>query len=611
MMKDSKYLHLLITTVLLFFFLTLMPADRVIATDDVDSGIDEMIDEIVDEIVRDIDTEKATAEPDAGGKAEREESLNAEAVDNLQHPLPLQVEPTSDKKTEELKEQEAPEPTSEESTETEDKRGTAEQFALPGEQSLAGLIGMPEISVMADVEGQFVNNMAKNQILVGEFARQVEETDLSESIRTGRSFNRESRAALARIEQGKAQTDQAFALLLPSVSVRANRGYETSEPSVVVDPDTGDLLPYSRHIRTDVSLVATQPLFDLPSFLDWRRRKVREQAREESYRVSDGDAYISTVNVFLSLVSSRLQADVMRDFETQLAELLNYIEKRAGAGAASISDMSRVRARSQATLSSRLEQESAHLAAGTEFVRLTNLVPQKVRLPVLDDIGASLLPESFDMAVTTAMKSNPEIATLTAELEAAKIEQAVAKGQYLPRVDAEYTDTYSNHAGGSSASQRDKRIMMVLNWDLFSGGKDYKRRVEFTARYKELQYRLDDQRRRVVQSLAANYAALTTTRERIASGYRELESISIAAKAMSKRMLSGNQSLLDLLDVYERYYQVRSRLVNLHVLEMNTVAQLIRLSLGTPWPASVGTPLAAKQNRILPLSTERDLREGG
>lgn len=464
-------------------------------------------------------------------------------------------------------------------------------FVVPEKQSLAGLIGMSEISVLADVDGQFVNSMAENQILEGEFASQVGETDLLESISAGRSFNRESLEALARTEQAKAQTGQALGLLLPSVSVRASRGYETSEPSVVVDPDTGELESSDTHLRTDASLTITQPLFDLPSFLDWRRRKVIEQAREESYRASDGDAYISTVNTYLSLVSSRLQIDITRDFETQLAELLLYIEKRANGGAASVSDMSRVRARSQATLSSRLEQESAHLAAGTEFVRLTNLVPQKVRLPVIEDVGASLLPRSFDMAVAKAMKSNPEIAALSAELQAAEIDKSAAKGRFLPRVNAEYTDTYSDHAGGSPDDQRDKRAMLVMNWDLFSGGGDYQRLVERTERHKELRYRLDDQRRRVVQALSANYAALAITRERIASGYQELKSISIAAEAMSKRMLSGNQSLLDLLDVYDRYYQVRSRLVSLHVLEMDTAAQLIRLTLGTPWAASEVPPL--------------------
>lgn len=457
-------------------------------------------------------------------------------------------------------------------------------FITPGEQSLVGLVGRFEIPIFADVSGEFTKNIVSNQILENEPAGELGEINLRESIRAGRDFSRESLAANMRTEQAKAQTGQALAILLPSVSVRASSGSENSAPSVAIDPSTGSPFSSDTHNRTDFSLTVRQPLFDLPSFLDWRRRGVIENSRNESYRASDGDAYISSVNAYLSLVSSRLQTDMTRDFEAQLNELLVYIEKRASAGAASVSDMARVRARSQGATSSRLEQESAHAASGVEFVRLTNLIPRTVRLPELADVGAPMLPESLDVAVTTAMLYNPEIATLTAEVQAAKMDQSVAKSRFLPRVDAEYTDNYSLHAGGdtSSAGQRDKRLMMVLNWSLFSGGSDYKYHVERIARHKELQYRLDDQRRRIVQTLSANYATLATTRARLNAGYLELKSISTAAEAMSKRMLSGNQSLLDLLDVYDRYYQARVRLVNLHILEMSTVTQIVRLTLGTP-----------------------------
>jgi len=455
---------------------------------------------------------------------------------------------------------------------------------VPGQQNLAELVGKAEISVLADADGQFVKSMAEIQGRDKEVASQIGDANLSESVRAGRGFSRESLAALARTEQAKAQTGQAFALLLPAVAVRASYGSETSRPSVEVDETTGELRDSNSHMRTDYAITLRQPLFDLPSYRDWRRRQILEQARDENYRVSDGDAYVTVVNAYLSLVSSRLQISMTRDFETQLADLLSYIEKRAGAGAASVSDMARVRARSQATLSSRLEQESAHTAAGIDFVRLTNLVPQKVRIPLLDDVGASLLPNSFNQAVITAMKSNPEIAALNAETQAASIDISAAKGRYMPRFDAEFSDTYSQGAGGdtNASGQRDTRAMLVLNWSLYSGGSDYNNVVERTARHKELEYRLDEQRRRVVQALSANYATLETTRERIVSGYKELKSISTAADAMSKRMLSGNQSLLDLLDVYNQFYQVRSRLLSLHILEMSTVTQLVRLLQGTP-----------------------------
>lgn len=480
---------------------------------------------------------------------------------------------------------------------SDDVQSNAEIYDLSGHMSLSELVGRSEISVQADDNSQFVSHLIEYQISGDEFASQVGEANLAESIKSGRSYNRDSRAAMERTVQAAAQTGQTLALLLPSVSIRANRGYEKSTPGTQVDDVTGELVAMSEHKRTDVVLTVTQTLFNLATFQDWRRTKVKEQASEESYRVKDGDAYTSTVEAYLSLVSSRLQADVAGDFEAQLAELLNYIEKRAGAGAATVSDMARVRARSEAILSTRLELESAHRAAGTDFVRLTNLIPEKIRLPSLEDVGVSMLPGSFNSAVAKAMSSNPEIGALEAELQAEKISRIAAKGRFLPRVEAEYTDTYTDNAGGSESTQRDRRVMMVLNWNIFSGGKDYNYHLERTARHRELQYRLDDQRRRVVQALSANYAALELTAKRITSGYLELKSISTAADAMSKRMFSGNQSLLDLLDVYNQRYMVRSRLVTLHVFEMNTVAQLVRLTHGAPWPMIEESSEAVEQNQ--------------
>lgn len=178
----------------------------------------------------------------------------------------------------------------------------ADSVAVGEERSLAILFGQPEITVSADVGGQFINSMAENRVFDEDITDQVGVAGLRESVQTGRRYNRESLAAFERHEQAKAQSGQALGELLPFVSVRANRGYEVSEPSVIVDDVTGELLPYSRHIRTDATLTVSQPLFDLAAYLEWRRRKEKERARGESYRISDGDAYVSTIDSYLSLV---------------------------------------------------------------------------------------------------------------------------------------------------------------------------------------------------------------------------------------------------------------------------------------------------------------------
>lgn len=466
------------------------------------------------------------------------------------------------------------------------------KFFFPSDQSLAGLIGKSEVPVYIGPGSELSKTLAGYAAMGDGPISKPGSANIEESIKAGRNFSRDVLIADARRDQAKAQTGQALGQLLPSAGFRASGGSERSSPSLELD-SSGVPKDAETHWRNDTYFFVRQALFDLPGYFDWRRRGFLEKASGENYRASDGDAYLATVNAYLNLVSTRLISDMTRDFEAQLSDLQAYIEKRARAGASSVSDMERVRARRESAISSRIEQESAHVTAGLEFARLTNWIPQRVRVPQLADIGAAAVPEKLETAVSLAMTNNPEVASLKLEMKAADKDKSVGRGLFLPKFNLEYSDTYSNHAGGAvdgfncSADQRDKRLMVVMNWNLLSGGSDYNYYKEREAKYRELQYRLDDQRRRTTQNLSTNYGVLANTKERLALGYNELKSISIAAEAMSKRMLSGNQSLLDLLDVYDRYYQARVNLVNLHIQEMTTVAQTVRLLQSYPSQADL------------------------
>ncbi len=453
------------------------------------------------------------------------------------------------------------------------------KFVVPSERTLVGLVGTFEVPVAADARGDFATGLQSEG---AEAVESVSSIDLAQAVKSSLGFSRDVHVAAARVDQAKAQTGQAKAFLLPSLLLNVKTGREKSRPGAELDPTTGKVESRNNHSRTDTSLILRQPLLDLPSFYDWKRREVVEKSREESVRTSQGDAYLATVNAYLALVSSRVQASMALDYENQLQELFQYIDKRAKAGAATNSDKERVRARSLNARAARIEQDAAQAAAGVEFVRLVNIAPAALRLPDMEDVGISIVPADLQRAMPLAIESNPDIAVLREELRAAQIDQSAVKGRFFPKLDLELSDNDSVHAGGASGSQHDQRMMLVMNWSILNGGSDIKLGSEKTSRVEEINYRLDDQRRRVLQSLTAQYATLEATRQRISAGYRELESISTAARAMSNRMVSGNQSLLDMLDVYDRYYQARTRLVALHVQEMGAVAQIARLVQGAP-----------------------------
>ncbi len=439
-----------------------------------------------------------------------------------------------------------------------------------------------------------VANEIHNEYLSSDYAAQshvsqvpagiIESMDIRAATNAAVDFSRDVHVADERLNQAEAQSKQARGLLLPNLSVRYGKGREISSPSSAIDARTGSRMEESHHTRTDRVITLRQPLLDMPSIYDWQRRQALISSREESRRGSQGDAWLSTVNAYLGLTTSRLIADLSLGYENQLNELFTYVDKRATAGASSDADRERVRARSLSARSARTQQEAAHSAASIEFLRLTNVAPQNIRLPEREDMGT--IPATAADAIKVAMSNSPDIASLREELRASQIDQNVARSRYAPRLDLELSRWTTDNAGGPVGEQDDKRFMVVMNWNLFNGGSDYYLTKEKLSRIEEVRYRLDDLQRRISQAMISQYAILESSREQLLAGYRELNAITSAANAMSEKMFAGNQSLLDLLDVYDRQYQARTRLVTLHAQEIDALSQINRL-LGQSQPMTM------------------------
>ncbi|MPS47698.1 MAG: hypothetical protein E2592_01700 [Methylobacillus sp.] len=463
----------------------------------------------------------------------------------------------------------------------------AQSVAAVDELHLSRLFGTSiiPVAVANEIHNEYLSSEYADQVPSEQSPATVTDTmDIRAATDAAVDFSRDVHIADERLNQAEAQSKQARGMLLPNLSVRYGKGREISSPSSAINARTGSRMEESHHTRTDRIITLRQPLMDLTSIYDWKRRQAIISAREESRRGSQGDAWLSTVNAYLGLTTSRLIADLSLGYENQLNELFTYVDKRAAAGASSDADRERVRARSLAARSARTQQEAAHSAASIEFLRLTNIAPQNIRLPEREDMG--IIPSTAAEAIKIAMDNSPDIASIREELRASQIDHNVARSRYAPRLDLELSRWTTDNAGGPVGEQDDKRFMVVLNWNLLNGGADYYMAREKLSRIEEIRYRLDDLQRRISQAMISQYAILESTREQLVAGYRELNAITSAVTAMSEKMLAGNQSLLDLLDVYDRQYQARTRLVTLHAQEIDALSQINRL-LGQPRPMTM------------------------
>lgn len=435
---------------------------------------------------------------------------------------------------------------------------------------LRGLVGRPDVALQSSASS-----------LPWTQAVSVPLLDLGRSVEAALAFSREVGMARQRVTQAQAQLDQTRGFLLPTVTARVAQGKEKSSPSSITDVTTGAPKASDTHTRYDQSVALKQPLYDRAAWVEVDRREAALSARDAELQTTAAGQYAAVVQAYVSLASSRLLAALATEQEQELDQLLAYVGKRAEAGAASASDQERVRARSLAARSTRLEQDGAQQAALVEFTRLTNVIPQSLALPAVGDLGIQP-PASAAEALELGLQHNASLTSLQKEIEAARFDVRGASGRFLPTVTLELSQGQTKNAGGPVGWQRDTRGVIAVSWALFNGGSDRAYARERASRLVEAELKLDDQRRRVIQEVGAAYATLESTRARLTTGYKALGSLSEAQAAMRERMFAGNQSLLDLLDIIERHNQARVALVTLHMQELTAVAQLAQLTGRTP-----------------------------
>jgi outer membrane protein TolC len=104
--------------------------------------------------------------------------------------------------------------------------------------------------------------------------------------------------------------------------------------------------------------------------------------------------------------------------------------------------------------------------------------------------------------------------------------------------------------------------MLVLNWSLSLGGKEFYGVKQAGAELANRESRLQDELERLTQTTEADMTLLESAQLRTQAAQAEVEAAELVMAAVDAQLLSGRlNSLLDALDASERLYGSRQRLV--------------------------------------------------
>ncbi len=481
---------------------------------------------------------------------------------------------------------------------TADKAGAikSEQVksATPAKDKAGSNPTLPEYSALGKDRAKLLVSMNKSLTVVLPPVKFLEEFDdgltrvknltLFDAMALSLDYSNEVAAASAHRDTIDYQATAALGPLLPQVDLHYNTGMESSSPSSVTKAPTYNRLAQDTHSRTDGQIFVRQTLFDMPSYFERQRQNLLLQAAEHSLSNSQERVAYDTLISYLKLIQLRLNVVMVEDYETELKKLLDYMTSRVSGGGASKADMQRVKGRVLNSTAAVIEARGAYESGLIEFKRMTGVVPSSIVIP---DKLLPVLPLDFGSAMSAAIANNFELQAALRDVESVDQEHNSIQGRYSPKFDLEISAQHTYNAGGIAGSdtvpgstlyttQDDKRAMLVMTWNLFSGGADRMQDKALNSKRMEYEYRAREVQRRLEESLRVNFNALRALNGRIGGVRQEMEANDSVLAAFKEQLFSANRSLLDVLDAYQRQYNSRTELTRLMLAESTAGLQMLR-----------------------------------
>jgi adhesin transport system outer membrane protein len=450
----------------------------------------------------------------------------------------------------------------------------------PGSENTGRLAYTPDFSrqrltmgfmagrVLIDLPQQELTDLNPKQ----DFARvDVNPSDalgLPDLVNVGISYSPVMDQALAQLDTAINRRKQARSDMFPRVSVRQSQGSETSK-GANVQPDGSN-----RHTTYSESLRLTQPIFNLPVISDWMAELSNEAAANWRMHAARESVALAVTQATLNLASTRLVLEHSDEQLINFSRLFEYVQTRAQTGAASTADLERTRGRVLLARQIRIEQQANYKNALLEVQRLTGQTPTALRLPFLNQLPG--LPTTHAEMRRMVWTQSYDLRALRNDIEAQRRTLASNQQRLLPVVGLSLERDASRNVRGENARQIDQRVMGIVSWDFSLGGREIYGASAAASELSNRESKLTEQGERLMQQVAADFAALQSTTLRVAAGQAEQLASSTVVSSVNEQLRIGRiGSLLEALDAYERHFAARQRLTQTLSQQMQSQAQLL------------------------------------
>lgn len=342
----------------------------------------------------------------------------------------------------------------------------------------------------------------------------------------------------------------------PQVSIRGAVGPE--QTNYLADVEVDEELT-----REDISLRISQSLF---SGFDTSANSDRLFSESESERLqlhaSAENLALQVSEVYLNVLRGKQLVDLtqahVKTHEETLASVKGLMEK----GFANQADIAQVSARLANAWSSLIAAQNNYHDSHAQFYRVIGQSPSSLIMPAVDK---SLLPLSLSDAMAWAKETHPQLKSAMADIDAARHAVKASKAGYYPRLSIEGVANHNNDVGSIEGRDEAYRVQLVLEYDLYNGGRDSSRARASNWQYNEALEIRRNAEQDLMEGTRFSWNAYTSVSQQVSYIGQSVDAATLAEDGYVTQYKLGKRSLLDLLNASAEVFIARRNYINAEV----------------------------------------------
>lgn len=385
------------------------------------------------------------------------------------------------------------------------------------------------------------------------FSGSVSALTLEESVASAIDYSPEVLGQYARYQSVLRQQDASRGAFFPQMNIYGAIGQEQiweSNGSTVDD----------NYTRSEVGLKVSQLLFGGFSTSSDVDRLGFEAESERFTLISRAEnVALDVTRLYLDILKAQGILELTQRNVREHEEIYAEIEDKVAQGLSSQSDLAQVMARVATTKTSEISAMNNLQDLQVQYQRLVGERAYDFTPPQFD---RSLLPSTLEKAQKKAVENHPEIKAAIIDMDAAREEIRREKGDYYPEIRIEGYANHNEDVGGATGIDKDARIMLVVDYDIFSG-------FSTNANVEASSWRAEEARairiradRQVREGTELAWNAYQMLDQQLDFLRQNVDAAKIAEVGYIQQFNVGRRSLLDVLDSKIEVFLARRNYVN-------------------------------------------------